>query len=111
MYRLYIHINQPKIPLKTPEIKRGTFLTNELLKNNLSILEENKNNLENLYKERIIPKNNIDSLDYGDILEFAMNGDKQEVFFVQGSLFCLTEKNWEKEPKIFSIHISKLAMK
>ena len=49
----------------------------------------------------MIQKNENDSLDYGDILEFAMNGDKQEIFFIKGSLFCLTEKNWEKEPKEF----------
>ena len=101
IYRLYMHINDSKISLRTPEIKRKTLLTNEFLKNNLPLLNENKNNLEEIYKERLISKNENDSLDYGDILEFAMNGDKQEVFFIKGSLFRLTEKNWEKEPKEF----------
>ena len=101
MYRLYMHINESKISLKTPEIKRKTLLTNELLKENFSLINENKKNLEEIYNERLIPKNENDSLDYGDILEFAMNGDKQEIFFIKGSLFCLTEKNLEKEPKDF----------
>jgi hypothetical protein len=101
IYRLYMHINDSKISLRTPEIKRKTLLTNEFLKNNLPLLNENKNNLEEIYKEKLISKNENDSLDYGDILEFAMNGDKQEIFFIKGSLFCLTEKNWEKEPKEF----------
>ena len=101
IYRLYMHINDSKISLRTPEIKRKTLLTNEFLQNNLPLLNENKNNLEEIYKEKLISKNENDSLDYGDILEFAMNGDKQEVFFIKGSLFRLTEKNWEKEPKEF----------
>ena len=101
IYRLYMHINDSKISLRAPEIKRKTLLTNEFLKNNLPLLNENKNNLEEIYKEKLISKNENDSLDYGDILEFAMNGDKQEVFFIKGSLFRLTEKNWEKEPKEF----------
>ena len=101
IYRLYMHINDSKISLRAPEIKRKTLLTNEFLKNNLPLLNENKNNLEEIYNERLISKNENDSLDYGDILEFAMNGDKQEVFFIKGSLFRLTEKNWEKEPKEF----------
>ena len=101
IYRLYMHINDSKISLRAPEIKRKTLLTNEFLKNNLPLLNENKNNLEEIYEERFISKNENDSLDYGDILEFAMNGDKQEVFFIKGSLFRLTEKNWEKEPKEF----------
>ena len=101
MYRLYMHINDSKISLRALEIKRKELLTNKLLTNNLPLLNENKNNFEEIYKERIIPKNENDSLDYGDILEFAMNGDKQEVFFIKGSLFRLTEKNWEKEPKEF----------
>ena len=101
MYRLYMHINEPNISLKSPEIKRKSLLTNELLKDNKSLLKENKDNLENLYKERIISKNENESLDYGDILEIAINGDKQEIFFIKGSLFCLTEKNWDFEPKEF----------
>ena len=101
IYRLYMHINDSKISLRTPEIKRKTLLTNEFLKNNMPLLNENKNNLEEIYKEKLISKNENDSLDYGDILEFAINGDKQEVFFIKGSLFRLTEKNWEKEPKEF----------
>ena len=30
-----------------------------------------------------------------------MNGDKQDVFFIKNSLFCLTEKSWDMEPKKF----------
>ena len=101
IYRLYMHINEPKISLRAPEIKRKSLLTKVFLKDYLSLLNENKNNLEEIYKERLIQKNENDSLDYGDIIDFVMNGDKQEIFFIKSSLFRLTEKNWEMEPKEF----------
>ena len=96
-----MHINEPKISLRAPEIKRNSLLTKVFLKDYLSLLNENKNNLEEIYKERLIQKNENDSLDYGDIIDFVMNGDKQEIFFIKSSLFRLTEKNWEIEPKEF----------
>ena len=42
-----------------------------------------------------MPKNKTDSFDYGDILELALNGDKQDIFFIKGSLFRLKEKSWD----------------
>ena len=101
IYRLYMHINEPKISLKTPSISRNTLSKNELIKDNKSSFEKNIKKLTKLYEDRIIPKSEINSLDYGDILEFAMNGDKQDVFFIKNSLFCLTEKSWDMEPKKF----------
>ena len=101
IYRLYMHINDPSISLKTPKINRKTLSRNKLIKSNLSTFEKNAENLTKLYEERIIPKNENDSLDYGDILEFAINGDKQDVFFIKNSLFCLSEKSWDMEPKKF----------
>ena len=104
IYRLYMHIKEPKISLKTPEIKRNSLSRNNLLKenkDNLKSLKDNQKQLNDLYDKRIIPKNEINSLDYGDILEFAMNGDKQEVFFIKSSLFCLKERSWDLPPSQF----------
>ena len=101
IYRLYIHINDPKISINTPEINRKTLKTNYLLKDNLSLIKENQDNLKKIYDQRAIPKNENDYLDYGDILEFAYNGDKQEIFFIKNSIFCLKEKSWDMEPKKF----------
>ena len=104
IYRLYMHIKEPTILLKTPEIKRNSLSRNKLLKennDNLKSLKDNQQHLKDLYDERIIPKNEINSLDYGDILEFALNGDKQEVFFINSSLFCLKEKSWDLSPAEF----------
>ena len=104
IYRLYMHIKEPTILLKTPEIKRNSLSRNKLLKennDNLKSLKDNQKHLKDLYDERIIPKNEINSLDYGDILEFALNGDKQEVFFINSSLFCLKEKSWDLSPAEF----------
>ena len=99
-----MHIKEPTISLKTPEIKRNSLSRNKLLKennDNLKSLKDNQQHLKDLYDERIIPKNEINSLDYGDILEFALNGDKQEVFFINSSLFCLKEKSWDLSPAEF----------
>ena len=99
-----MHIKEPKISLKTPEIKRNSLSRNNLLKenkDNLKSLKDNQKQLNDLYDKRIIPKNEINSLDYGDILEFAMNGDKQEVFFIKSSLFCLKERSWDLPPSQF----------
>ena len=101
IYRLYMHINKPKISLKTPDIKRKTLLKNDLLKDNIKLINDNQQNLEKIYEQRIIPKNKTDSFDYGDILELALNGDKQDIFFIKGSLFRLKEKSWDEEPKNF----------
>ena len=103
IYRLYIHINEPKISLKTPEINRKSLSRNKLIRERITTFQQNKDNLSKLYDQRIIEKSENDKLDYGDILEFAMNGDKQDVFFIKGSLFCLDEKSWDMEPKNFFV--------
>ena len=102
IYRLYMHINEPNISLKTPEINRKSLANNELIKENTSLIQKKNEKIEKLYNERVIPKSEINSLDYGDILEFAINGEKQDVFFIKNSLFCLKEKSWDMEPKKFS---------
>ena len=77
IYIDYIYICDPKISKNTPEINRKTLKTNYLL----------KDNLKNIYDQREIPKNENDYLDYGDILEFAYNGDKQEIFLLKTQYF------------------------
>ena len=62
IYRLYIHINDPKISINTPEINRKTLKTNYLLKDNLSLIKEKQDNLKKIYDQRAIPKNENDYL-------------------------------------------------
>ena len=93
IYIDYIYICDPKISKNTPEINRKTLKTNYLLKDNLSLIKEKQDNLKKIDDQRAIPKNENDYLDYGDILEFAYNGDKQEIFFIKNSIFCLKEKS------------------
>ena len=51
--------------------------------------------MSEIYTLKCVPTNIIDELDYGDVLEIAINGKKQNIFFFLNSLFCLSEKSWE----------------
>lgn len=117
IYRLYMHINEPSILLRAPEIKKISISRNKLLKDNIKSFKKNEAKVTELYNKRIIPKSEINYLDYGDVLEFAINGDKQDVFFIKNSLFCLAEESWKKEPSDFfdsyfeSCHVKKFTFR
>ena len=59
--------------------------------------------MSEIYSLKCVPTNLIDELDYGDVLEFAINGKKQNVFFFLNSLFCLSEKSWEMNKGDFMV--------
>ena len=98
IYRLYMHINEPSISLKTP----NSLSNNELIKENTSLIQGNNKKIEKLYKERVIPKSEIKLFNFEDILEFARTWENPNVFFIKNSLFCLKEKSWEMDAKKFS---------
>ena len=87
MYRLYIHINKPSIELKTPEINKDCLGKYKLLKKNKNFIKEHQNLITGIYSNRGISKNESKNLDYRDILEFAINGDKQDVFLLKTLYF------------------------
>ena len=101
IYRIYIHIYRPEILLKTPEIKSRSLNMNPLTKGKSNYIKKKQKILDKIYEIKSITPNGLTDLDYGDLLEYAINGGKQNVFFVENSLFCLSEKSWELEEKIF----------
>ena len=95
IYRIYMNIYNPKIELKTPEIHYKSLKQNDLIKNIYSFFQTKEEIISKIYSSKSVPANEVDELDYGDLLEFAINGKKQNVFFISNSLFCLSEKSWE----------------
>ena len=53
----------------------------------------------------------VDQLDYGELLEFAINGKKQNVYFLLNSLFCLSENSWEMDKGDFMVNYFKKCFK
>lgn len=100
LYRVYFHVFNPKISLKTPNIKVNH-------KRNIPILiqkqdfEDKKREYESVLEERGIFINEINDLDYGDLFEISLNGAKMDVFFIKNCFFCLTEKSWKLPSKQF----------
>ena len=95
IYRIYMNIYNPKIELKTPEIHYKSLKHNDLIKNIYSFFQTKEEIISKIYSSKSVPANEVDELDYGDLLEFAINGKKQNVFFISNSLFCLSEKSWK----------------
>ena len=95
IYRLYFNIYKPEIQVKTPpNISAKGLYNNALTKNNYSEFRKKMQIMDYIYTKKCVPKNESKKLDYGDILEYAINGNKQDVFFIKNSLFCLTEASW-----------------
>lgn len=57
--------------------------------------------MNNIYRCKNVIINEIKNLDYGDVLEFEINGDKQNVFFIKNTFFCLSEDSWKLSKKDF----------
>lgn len=101
LYRIYLHIYNPDVQLKTPEIKASGLSTNGLTKNKKEYFKKMREIIDIIYKSKDISLVKKEKLDYGDILEYAIHGNKQNVFFIKNSLFCLSEKSWTLEIKKF----------
>ena len=101
MYRIYLRLFKPDIQLKTPDINLKGFSTNKLTKNKFTFFKKRMEIMNNIYKSKNVIINVIQKLDYGDVLEFAINGDKQNVFFIKNSFFCLSEDSWKLNKKVF----------
>ena len=104
IYRVYSHINKPDIELKSPEKHYKSFAECKLTMNKAKYIEE-KYSLRQIlyiYKNVKITDEQKDNIDYGDVLEFAISGDKQNVFFPKNSYFCLCELSWDLSIKDFT---------
>ena len=98
MYRVYIHITKPDISLNSPEISSRKLDQNELTLNDNNYFKEKRELMEEIYSSKnIVINNNDEKIDYGDVLEFVISGNKQNMFFPLNSLFYLSEKSWEME--------------
>ena len=77
IYRIYMNIYNPEIGLKTPEIKYKKLETNELTKDSYNLFKKKEEIISEIYSSKRVRNTEIDELDYGDVLEFAINGKKQ----------------------------------
>jgi hypothetical protein len=111
IYRIYMHIYNPKIELKTPEIKYKKLENNELTKYRYNFFKTKEEIISEIYSSKNLLNIEVDELDYGDVLEFAINGKKQSVYFFLNSLFCLSEKSWEMKKGDFMINYFKKCFK
>ena len=76
-----MNIYNPKIELKTPEIKYKKLETNELTKNRYNFFKMKEKIISEIYSKKGVINTEIDELDFGDALEFSINGKKQDVYF------------------------------
>ena len=111
IYRIYMNIYNPEIGLKTPEIKYKKLETNELTKDSYNFFKKKEDIISEIYSSKRVRNTEIDELDYGDVLEFAINGKKQNVYFILNSLFCLSEKSWEMKKGDFMVKYFKTCFK
>ena len=111
VYRIYMNIYKPEIELKTPEIKYKKLKTNELTKESYNFLKTKEDIILEIYSSKNLLNKEVDQLDYGDLLEFAINGKKQNVYFLLNSLFCLSENSWEMDKGDFMVNYFKKCFK
>ena len=96
IYRTYMHINKPAISVNSPEIKTKSLDKNILTKDNINIFEEKRTIINQVYSlQNVLISDKNEKIDYGDIMEFAINGSKQNVFFPKNSVFYLSENSWD----------------
>ena len=53
-----------------------------------------------IYESKTVKLNEINELDYGDILEYAFNGAKQDVFLLKIFYFFYLKIHWKWKLKI-----------
>ena len=111
IYRIYMNIYNPEIEVKTPEIHYKSPSTNELTKNKYYLFKKKEDIMSEIYTLKCVPTYIIDELDYGDVLEIAINGKKKNIFFFLNSLFCLSEKSWELNNGDFMVNYFKTCFK
>ena len=91
--RIYFHIFNPDIELKTPKAS----IKSDLIGKNSDYVNKKIENIESSFNYRKIPYNKMNELDYGDIFELFWVGSRATAFFLANSYYILNEKTWEKD--------------
>ena len=100
--RIYYHMVDDNIKLKTPKFDLSNFKNdrkyiNDMYNESLAIV---KNKTSNLSKNSNCFKTSFD--EYGDLVEYAINGFKVEIQILRAVLFCLDNNSWKMEPSLFN---------
>ena len=91
--RVYYHLFNRSISLWTPKVELTS--KSPLLKEKYKYIEIKRKLFNDILEKRVIFPEQTKTLDYGDILEFAFNGNRQNIFFPNNSIFCLSENTWD----------------
>ena len=95
--RIYYHLFNHTITLSTP-ITNINNKSNEikLIKDNYEEINNKIKKIESAYNKRKISYNMLSDLDYGDIFELSLIGNKSSKYFLCNSIFNLKKGTWNK---------------
>jgi len=100
--RIYYHMVEENIELKTPKFSLSDFKNErkyindsyneslEIVKKKTSNISENSKCFQRTFNE------------YGDLVEYAINGFKVEIQMLRSVLFCLDNDSWDMDPELFN---------
>ena len=99
--RTYYHMINESIEIKTPkynlnEFKKDRKYINELYNDSLKIIKKKTSNISE--NSKCFQKS---FNEYGDLVEYAINGFKVEIQMLRSVLFCLNNDSWDMEPEVF----------
>ena len=89
--RIYFHIFDPEISLKTPTINK----LSKLISDNIDYMNQKISDINSSYRKRTVYNSQLDEYDYGDIFEIFLTGSKSTNFFLANSYFWLLESTWK----------------
>ena len=92
--RIYFRLFKSSISLSTPKTNKDNKKHLGLIQNKLENMKNKIQNIKNSYEQRTISFPEISGMDYGDIFEVFLTGDKSTKFFLANSIFCLKDTSW-----------------
>ena len=100
--RIYYHMVDDNLELKTPTFSLSQFKGDRNYINNIyqESLEIVKKKTANISENSKCFQKTFD--EYGDLVEYAINGFKVEVQMIRSVLFCLDNSSWDMDPTIFN---------
>ena len=97
--RVYYHAYNRNISLWTP--RTNSISNSKLLNEKKDFFKKKEDKFNLILENRVITPERIKNLDYGDIVEYGFVGNKQNIFFMLNSLFCLKESSWDLSSEKF----------
>lgn len=99
---IYYHIIDENIKLKIPKFDLSNFKNNreyikDMYNESLAIVRKKTSNLSKISN---CFKTSFD--EYGDLVEYAINGFKVEIQILRAVLFCLDNDSWKMESSVFN---------